>query len=135
MPYGNVPFQNELDAAVLSNKPINSIASHGCSPWPDVESLIGQCLLANPGEFALRSALVKLVSRSCFYCPLLQLEFLFLVFTTTSCQRCNTFCFVMYFPNLIHSGIFSSAFSTMHDILTFFFFFSLSKKTYCSCCL
>ncbi|XP_066910752.1 leucine-rich repeat serine/threonine-protein kinase 2-like isoform X2 [Clytia hemisphaerica] len=47
-PYGDVPFQSQLDAMILMNKPINSISKHGCAPWTDIENLIQQCLHPNP---------------------------------------------------------------------------------------
>ncbi|XP_057306115.1 leucine-rich repeat serine/threonine-protein kinase 2-like isoform X1 [Hydractinia symbiolongicarpus] len=50
MPFGEKSFQNELDEAVLSNKAITKITSHGSAPWPDMEHLIRRCILANPDK-------------------------------------------------------------------------------------
>ena len=52
-PYGQIPCQSELDAAVLANKPFENITKHGCSSWPDMEFLIGQCLSAKPGKLII----------------------------------------------------------------------------------
>jgi len=50
-PYGEYGFQSQLNAMVLSNKPINRISMYGCPPWTDIENLIQKCLLPNPGKF------------------------------------------------------------------------------------
>ena len=49
-PFRDLKFQNQFENAILSNKPIDSLTSHGCAPWPDIEDLIKNCLLPSPGN-------------------------------------------------------------------------------------
>ena len=50
-PYGDFPFQSQLDTMILNKQPINKISKYGCLPWTDIENLIQKCLHPNPGSF------------------------------------------------------------------------------------
>lgn len=63
MPFGEKSFQNELDEAVMSNKAITKITSHGSAPWPDMEHLIRRCILANPGANSQHNQVVFILER------------------------------------------------------------------------
>lgn len=62
-PYGDNPFQSQMDAMVVNNKPMISISKYGCPPWTDMENIIQQCLKANPDKrpkaIDIRKALVS----------------------------------------------------------------------------
>ncbi|XP_065653536.1 leucine-rich repeat serine/threonine-protein kinase 2-like isoform X2 [Hydra vulgaris] len=49
-PFRDLNHQNEFKDAVLNDKPIDSLISHGVAPWPDIEDLIKNCLRKNPEE-------------------------------------------------------------------------------------
>ena len=49
-PFGDLPYHNELDAAVLTQRALDPVTAYGCPPWPDVQDLIQQCLHVQPGK-------------------------------------------------------------------------------------
>ncbi|XP_065653534.1 leucine-rich repeat serine/threonine-protein kinase 2-like isoform X2 [Hydra vulgaris] len=58
-PFRDINNQNEFEDAVLSNRPIDSLISHGFAPWPDMEDLIKYCLRKNPEERPKAKTIVK----------------------------------------------------------------------------
>ncbi|XP_032659878.1 leucine-rich repeat serine/threonine-protein kinase 2 [Chelonoidis abingdonii] len=43
-------FPNEFDELAISGKLPDPVKEYGCTPWPEVESLINKCLKENPQE-------------------------------------------------------------------------------------
>ncbi|XP_065642153.1 leucine-rich repeat serine/threonine-protein kinase 2 [Hydra vulgaris] len=70
---GKKPFryfnrQKEFEDAVLSNKPIDSLISHGLAPWPDMEELIKNCLQKNPEVRPKAETIVKALTNIDLLC-------------------------------------------------------------------
>lgn len=50
VPFEDLRFGHELDAAVMKGRALDPISSCNCSPWPDVADLIAHCLEPQPNR-------------------------------------------------------------------------------------
>ncbi|XP_047124993.1 leucine-rich repeat serine/threonine-protein kinase 2 isoform X2 [Hydra vulgaris] len=67
-PFRDLSYEKEFKDAVLNNKPIDSLISHGFEPWPDVEDLIKSCLRKNPEERPKAETIVNILINTDFFC-------------------------------------------------------------------
>ena len=49
-PFGDSPYQCELDAAAISKRTVKPLSSVGCPHWPDMQNIIVYCLQSQPGK-------------------------------------------------------------------------------------
>ena len=61
-PFGDSPYQCDLDAAAISKRTIKPLPSVGCPHWPDMQNIIFDCLQSQPGESLTTNVVHHMIS-------------------------------------------------------------------------